>query len=238
MKKTLLILMAVCMVASIAGADTLTVNSAAAMGGTGTACGGGNCGLDVLHDNTSAAYVRDDSPTAETVYRFEYLFDPNAISPEVDNWRQAIFGAFGPNPRPNNPGNPCPTSATVQLPLMRVFLWLKGGSGQNYFVVGHLMGNQCGNRQVGNISIPDDGPVKICGELETGTPGRGALAVVGVGDACPATGDAAWSERDVNNVETNVENARMGPLGTNNFAQGENGHLYFDEFASFRTLNP
>lgn len=236
MKKTLLILMALGMIAGFASADTLTVNAAAAMGGTGTACGGGNCGLDVHHDNTSAAYVRDDSPTAETIYRFEYLFDPNAISPAVDNWRQAIFGAFGPNPRPALAD--CPISPTVQLPLMRVFLWLKGGSGQNYFVVGHLMGNQCGNRQVGNISISADGPVKICGELETGTPGRGALAVVGVGDACPATGSAAWAERDVNNVETNVENARMGPLGTNNFAQGEDGNLYFDEFASFRTLTP
>ncbi len=85
MKKTLLVLMAVCMVASIAGADSLTVNSAAAMGGTGTACGGGNCGLDVTHDNTSAAYVRDDSPTAETIYRFEFLFDRHAISPVNDN---------------------------------------------------------------------------------------------------------------------------------------------------------
>ncbi len=233
MKKTMI--MTICTLvagAGLASADTLSV-----LGTPDITPLEGNYSMVVSHDNSTAAYVRDDTPDGETIYRYEFLFDPNGISPETGNWRQGIFSANGQNPRPNNPNNPCPMSSTVKVPLMRVFLVMKGGLGQNYFIMGLLMGNQCGYRQISPwFPIDDSGPVKICAELVVGLPGSGAIAVVGPTEECPSA--AGMSQRDVNNNETAVGQARLGAIGTNGYGQGENGDLYFDSFASFRTLAP
>ncbi|MGB5390981.1 MAG: hypothetical protein WBP10_12450, partial [Thermoanaerobaculia bacterium] len=74
MKSRIIAITAV-MVLVIAGAglaDTLEVIGAAAMEGS--------FGLRVNHDNTSTAYVQDNSPNEESIYRYEFLFNPNNIS--------------------------------------------------------------------------------------------------------------------------------------------------------------
>ena len=91
---------AVFMFTGPAWANAIAVNNAAAMGSSnGTACGGSDCGMDVTHDNASMAFVQDNSPNNETVYRAEFLFNPVAVSATV-NFRQPIFTALARVPNP------------------------------------------------------------------------------------------------------------------------------------------
>ncbi len=240
MKKTFLILTAVTMIASIAGADSLAVNDTAAMGGTGTACGGSNCGLEVLHDNTSVAYVQDNSPSQENIYRFEFLFNPNDISNGISlNWRHTIFWAQSANPRPGN--GTCPAGVNAKVFATRVFLTLRQG-GQRYGVRSVMMGNICGKLGTLNLDVPQNSASKICGYFwQATTPdgmGEHGVAVVGPTDACPSDGSTAYTTNQIRNAELSVIQAQMGSLAVNNFNRGENGSMYFDEFASFRTLAP
>ena len=238
MKKSWIIFAALAMLFMAAGAsaDSLQVNNTAAMGGTGTACGGSNCGLEVLHDNTSAAYVQDNTPTDESVYRGSFLFNPNNISPETGNFRQVLFSGVGTNP---NPGNfSCPAGANINV--FRIWGYFTGGSGQIYNVQMWGAGNQCGNRGTSRISISKDQPVRICWEWTTGSANTGtiALATTAIADPCPTSGDGAWVTNTLSNQNTDLDLVRLGTPATNNFGVGENGSMYYDEFESFRTLSP
>jgi hypothetical protein len=237
MKKSwLVILVSLFCLAGVASADSLQVNNAAAMGGTGTACSGNNCGLEVLHDNTSAAYVQDNTPNDETVFRGSFLFNPNSISPETVNFRHPIFNAIGTNPNPNV--GDCNAAANANA--LRIWLYCIGGSGQNYTIQAWANGNQCGARATNRLPIASDQPVRICWEMTTGNSNTGeiALAIVDDADPCPTSGDGAWDTRSLTNGLVDVDLVRMGSTGTNNFGAGANGSMYFDEYESFRTLTP
>lgn len=233
MRGKILVLTAIMLaVSGVAFADTLAVNNAAALGGSGTACGGSNCGLEVTHDNSSVAYVEDLTPDNEGVYRFNFLFNP-ASTTTTGNFRQTIFRAISPNPGTTN----CPGGSFVSG--MRIFYYRTGGSGQNPSILAFVNGNQCGERTVGGrISINDNEAIRICFELETGNSlaGKGRIAVVDAASSCPASGDPAYQERDVSNGLISVDRVRMGTPQTNGFGAGETATLYFDEFESFRTL--
>lgn len=223
--------------AGLASADTLTVNNAAAMGGTGTACSGSNCGLQVTHDNTSAAYVQDNTPDNEAIYRFEFMFDPNGVPDTTGSgFRQEIFRGTGTNPRPGQ-GLCHPSNAFADA--LKVFLFRNGSNG-NVSVSAWVYGNQCGARGLNNVSISSSGPVKICGEWEAGSSdtGRFAVATVATNASCPPSGDGAYVFRTTTNHDTAIVQVRMGTIAPNANGAGENGNLYFDEFASFRTLAP
>jgi hypothetical protein len=61
--------------------NSLSVNASAALtGSSGSACGGSPCGLQVLMDSGSDAYVQSDHPAAETTYNVTYRIDPNGIA--------------------------------------------------------------------------------------------------------------------------------------------------------------
>ena len=242
MKKLVLLLtlMAAVTFAGAAFGNSLSVTSAAAMGGVAqNNCSGdglpGPCGLQVFHDNTSLSYVEDRTPAAETIYRATFLFNPNNISPG-SNLRQRIFRAIGPNPRPGL--GACSPTASLN-PAFELWLFLPGGSGQNYVLQMYGLGNQCGPRATGQFLIAPDQPVRVCMEYESGNSntGRIRLAVVTPADPCPTSG-AAYSEAILNNGFTNVNRVLMGIPTLNNFGAGESGDLYFDEFESFRTLAP
>lgn len=221
-------------VTGAAFADTLDVNNTAAMGGSGTACGGSNCGLQVTHDNSSVAFVEDLTPDNEGIYRFNFLFNPAATTTTA-NVRQTIFNAISPNPNPNV--GDCPASAFVSA--YRIFYYRTGGSGQNGSILAFLNGNQCGQRTIGaRIPVTDNDPVRICGEMETANSnnGMGRIAIVDDAASCPPSGDPAYQERAISNGLTSVDRVRMGTPQTNNFGAGETMTLFFDEFESFRTL--
>lgn len=225
------------LVSGVVAADSLTVNNTAAMGGTGTNCGGSNCGLDVFHDNTDSAYVQDSTPGDETTYRASFLFNPNGISPG-SNLRQPIFYGLDNNP---NPGAGVCGAATFQTNY-RCFLYLTGGIGQNYSVQCFARGNLCGEAATARLSISDLNPTKVCVEYETGAALSGRVAVAAVSpvtDPCPTSGDPAWAERAItNSLFSGVDFVRLGTPATNGFGAGESGNMYFDEFESFRTLAP
>lgn len=246
MKKTLLIVLTLTVIAGVAGADSLDVNNTAALGGTGTACSGGNCGLEVFHDNTSKAYVQDDSPADEAIYRASFLFDPNSIAATTAgtaSFRHPIFGAYGPNPDPGNFS--CPN--TVRIPMVRVFfLWRWWDD--SYYLQGIGNGDRCGARAAfvnGDSSqrriLFSDGPIRVCVEVETGPSetGRFRIAAVAANASCPTSEDGgAWAWRPITNGNMAVNQARLGSIDLNNFGTGEDGSYYTDEFESFRTLSP
>lgn len=232
MKKSLVTMVVLMAVAGFGYADDLEV-----LGSPTITPLEGDFTMVVNHDNTSAAYVQDNSPDGETIYRYEFLFHPNQISPENGNWRQGIFAVNGDNPRPNNASNACPNSETVKVPVVRVFFWTYGGSGQLYSVKAIAMSNQCGVRGTARVNIPSNEARKICGYVTTGSPGEVGLTAVGVAEECPSYG-AGYATNTVNNVEHAVVHVRLGTLGTNVYNVGEDGPFYFDSFASFRTLAP
>lgn len=240
MKRTTLLIVALALVAGPALADSLSVNATSAMNSTAY-------GLQVFHDNSDVAYVQDDTPANETVYRFEYLFNPNNIAATGSaDWTMTLFGAQGPNPRPNNAANPCPLNANFPVFPMRVMLIATGAGNATPVVRATMMSNICGVLGAPAFVLSQSGPVKICGYFIQGqgpvpgpqTPGEVGLAVVSAGSACPSDGSAAYKTVTTNNDEHNVSFARMGSLGTNGYGAGENGSVYFDEFASYRTLAP
>jgi hypothetical protein len=221
-------------VTGAAFADTLAVNNTAAMGGSGTACGGSNCGLEVTHDNSSVAYVEDLTPDNESIYRFNFLFNPASTTTSAQV-RQTIFNVITANPNPNN--GDCSGGAFVSA--MRGFYYRTGPGGINGSVLVYINGNLCGQRSVGlRIPLTDNDPVRICAEMETGNSnsGMGRVTVVDDAASCPPSGDPAYQERAVSNGLIAVDRIRIGTPQTNNFGAGETMTLYFDEFESFRTL--
>ena len=220
---------ALVLVAPVATADTLEVL-------TGAAALEGTYGLAVPHDNTSKAYVQDDTPDSEIVYRGSFMFNPNNISPATGNWRQEIFKVTGLNPRPGV-GVCHPTNQFGDA--VKLFLVMVNG-GADYKIQGWVFGNQCGARGLNNIPIATDQPVKICWEWEalSTDAGRLAVAVTDTASACPTSGDPAWVERTTTNHDTAVTSVRLGTPSQNNFGAGENGTMYFDSFESYRTMTP
>jgi hypothetical protein len=218
--------------AGLASADSLTVTPAAAMGGT-------NYGLEVYHDNTDRAYVEDQTPAAETTYRATFLFNAGTVTGATGNFRQSLFRALGPNPNPGVglcPADPDASQAFIQLWLFQV----AGGTQSSLQVFGR--GNQCGEQAVAASRIPisNNQDYRVCMEWQTGASLTGwvALAVTDPASACPVSGDPAWKVTNMTNGNTRIDFIRMGTPATNAFGAGESLTMFFDEFASFRTLTP
>lgn len=227
----MIILTAAVLVAGSVAADSLSVVPEAAMGGT-------NYGLKVDHDNTSLAEVRDDSPTGETVYRSEFLFNAKSVTTS-QNYRQLIFQGTGPNPQPGV--GACPPAAAFAT-TFRIFhnTFGPGGLGQVSSLVMWVNGNQCGQLGVPGHIIQRDHEYRVCMEWTTGNglTGVAASAVVDAANPCPPSGDAAYHTRNVSNGFMSTDFIELGTPRTNFIGAGETSTLYFDEFASFRTLAP
>jgi hypothetical protein len=226
------IVVAMAMAGTVA-ADSLTVNAGAAMGGT-------NFGLEVTHDNSSPAYVQDNTPDGETVYRFDFLFNVASMTGQSINFRQEIIRAIGSNPNPGV-GN-CPVNPADLIGTIRVWLYQTGGGGQNPSIQLWAKGNWCGERGSLRIPINYNTDYRICVEWKEGAAAldNAGVAVVDAGNACPTSGDPAWQymTATLNSIGNDVGIVRMGTPSNNSFGAGESGVLYFDEFASYRTLTP
>lgn len=231
MKKTILFLVVAALAAGTVAADTLTVTNAAAMGGT-------TWGMEVFHDNSSLTEVRDDSPNGETVYRSEFLFNAREVN-TTQNYRQLIFQGTGPNPQPGV--GACPPAA-VFATTFRIFhnTFGPGGQGQVSSLVMWVNGNQCGQLGVPGHIIQRNTEYRVCMEWTTGNglTGVAASAVVPAANPCPPSGDAAYNTRAVSNGFMSTDFIELGTPRTNFIGAGETSILYFDEFASFRTLAP
>ncbi len=259
-KRMILIAAGLLLLAGSAMADSLMVTNAAAMGpgaavndcavalnpdGTDATPGDnepGPCGLEVVHDNTSAAFVQDDSPNAETIYRFEFIYNPRSVGSSGNGTPFAftMFTALADNARPSNPGNPCPLAAHLPVFPARIFARYGGPGLTIPGVRMTIMTNFCGVLGSPVVYWVENEARKICAIVEIGAPGRGALAIVGENDTCPPDDDPAYAEvpGPFNNNELPVQGARLGNILPNPYGGGESGSYYLDEFASFRTLAP
>jgi len=247
MKKVFLAVLVFALSVSGASADSLDVNNTAALGGTGTACGGSNCGLEVTHDNSSIAFVQDDSPNGETLYRAEFLI--NVASADLnpgEGLRQPIFVALGNNPRPGV-GLCSPVAAFVEA--VRCFHTPRNfGAGTRQGVICWSRGDFCGERNTPEVLWVDDGPggadldsdgaSKMCFEWESNSGTDAGKIRLGVVDDDAACSSATLGETNVTNNDVTVEFVRLGTPQLNGFGFGENFTYYFDEFASFRTVSP
>ncbi len=219
---------------SLAMADTLSVNASAAMNGS-------NYGLEVFHDNSSVAYVEDDTPDGESVYRFSFIYNPRTLGSSGNGapWAMTIFGAMGANPRPNS-ASACPQNAAIPVFPVRIFARYGGPGLTIPGVRMTVMTNFCGVLGSPPIYWTENVPKKICGFVETGTPLHAGIAVVDPGDSCPSADDPAYSlvPATANNNEHAVDFCRLGNLAINPYNAGESGSFYVDEFESYRTLAP
>ncbi|MEM8933237.1 MAG: hypothetical protein AAGE94_18760 [Acidobacteriota bacterium] len=233
MKKLAFVLLVGALISGVAVADSLSVQAGAAMGGT-------NFGLEVLHDNTSIAYVQDDSPNAERTYRAEFLFAVPSLtkSPGV-GFRQTIFTAIGSNPRPGV-GLCSPTAAFIEA--IRCFHWNRSPTGVELQCFSR--GDFCGERNSGDlidINTQDtntNGSVRVCIEWVGGVGTDGGSISLGVVDDDEACTAAAMNGNNLTNNDVDVQFVRLGTPQGNFFSASENVTYYFDEFASFRTLAP
>lgn len=226
-------------VAAPSAADSWAVTAAAAMGGGGTMCGGGPCGLEISHNNmTTPAYVEDRSPNDETVYRAEFLFDAKTVSTTA-NYRQPLFNAIARNPDPTGTTGVCPTAQFVTA--FRLFHQAYGGLGQISSLILWGTGNLCGERATTGIIINRNQEYRVCVEWTLGvTSGGGtiALAAVDSSSSCPSSGDSAYHIRALNNSHIKVDRVQLGTPQLNFFGVGETSTLYFDEFASYNSVFP
>ena len=129
--------------------DSLSVTSTAAMGGVAqNDCSGDNqpgpCGLEVFHDNSSLAYVQDDSPADESVYRATFLYNPNNIQASTTEgpWRQMILKGIAPNVNRNQFN--CPDIAFINGFMLFDVHW--GTVGANCSILAWAPGNVCGQQ--------------------------------------------------------------------------------------------
>ncbi len=78
--KCVLVVVGIGLLASTAGAASLGVETYAALNGT-------NYGLEITFDGTTAAaFVKDDTPAGETVYRAQFWFDVNTWDGIDSDW--------------------------------------------------------------------------------------------------------------------------------------------------------
>ncbi len=203
------------LLAAPGAADTLSVTHAAAMGGT-------SWGMQVFHDNTTSAFVQDDTPTGEKSYRATFLLEVGTVTvPSHLNFRQALLRGIG-----SCPGSP--SVAVLQLWLYQT----ASGTVSNLQVYGK--GNLCGDQSASRIQVANNQPYRVCLEYQTGSGGTGfvALAVTDAAAACPPSGDAAWKKVSFSNHLTSLELIRLGTPAANAFGAGETVTLYFDEYVS------
>jgi len=239
MKRVFLAILVFALCVSGASADSLQVNNAAALAGS--------FGLEVTHDNASIAYVQDDTPAGEKVYRAEFMI--NVASADLnpgEAMRQTIFVAIGNNPRPGV-GLCHPTNAFIEA--IRCFHRpINFGVGTRQGVLCWSRGDFCGERSVpenlwiddgpGGGDVDQDGASKLCVEWESNSGTDAGKIRMGVVDDGASCSTATLGEADVTNNDVTVEFVRLGTPQMNGFGMGENFTYYYDDFASFRTVSP
>jgi hypothetical protein len=208
-----------------ANANSLTVNAAAAMGGSvGSNCGGSPCGLQVNvsdGDNTQA-YVETDEPNAEKHYDLTFWLNPGGMTMSpVAGQNHFIFGKL---------------YRTMQPSAQHTFIYLKrnnAGTAYRLAVLTRKNNGQfifCGEFFLGNSPTPPDRQIRVEWQAATAPAAMdGYCKVYRDGSATPivqATG--------IDNDTYQVDYARFGlPPGADVDA-GSFGHFFFDEFVSVR----
>lgn len=189
-----------------------------------TAAMEGECGLEILYAG-STAFVQDNSPNNEKIYRASFLFDPspaNMPSPSVQTLLEG-FGTIGPN-----------FGVTFRLQLYK-----NNHGAHRLFVL--VFTNQRAKRASGTFRIglpgvpPDAG--RVCFEWQAAGTNQGfaRFAYVDQASSCPSDpGD--YITKFTTNEFWNLTGIKLGVARPP--AAAATGSMYFDSFESFRTLAP
>lgn len=209
--------------------NSLSVTSAAAMG-NGVAqntCSGdaqpGPCGLELHWEpgQTNLAFVQDDSPNGETVYRARWFMDLNNFDMPAQK-RNFFFINHGLYSGTGNPQN-----TVLRMPI---------GFANNLHIIGmEVWDNQLNRKGVPWCIVPSDGPFEVQIEFTAGNvpnPGSARLQIFEGGvETCNHIAAGGIQNGAFNiNFQTLLTRAEGG-LNTPSV-------IYIDEFSSFRTLAP
>lgn len=208
-RRILVALVGAVLLAPLAGAATLNVNSSAAMAGT-------NYGLEMIMDGTThGSFVRDDTPNDEVIYRAQFWFNPNTWNgPEgatvilARTTDETLFYA------------PFQVLLTKKSGLWRVYVRAQNNTGVVRFT------NRI-NLTPGTPSLLQVEWVK--GDVPGTLSGDVTLSVL---DGAAAGQSVATGLNNSNIYADNIVLGALQPQTT------QTGSYYFDEFASFRTLAP
>lgn len=194
----------------VVNAASLDVNATAAMAGT-------NFGLATTFTNdTVKAYVKDETPDGETIYRVQYWFDPATVN-MADRTFYTMF------------------RATRSAPLNAAFMVLHKYVGGTHRIWLRGLNNPGSVRFSTRIDLMPGSPSLIQVEWTQGdTPG----VLSGNATMTILSGYASGQvvSIDLNNSDYVVDDCLMGAVG--NIPATTSGTIYFDEFASYRTLAP
>jgi len=201
------------------------VTAAAAMGpdNGGTACGGGNCGYEcTLDGNTSPAFVQDDSPQDETVYRACFRYDPSNLDPFAGS-PGMIYIPIRATHQDSFKAN-FQIILTQKVNLNRLSIRSVTNSGAVRF--SNRINASGANRYCVTSTVSDTPGVANGNVMMQVTDGPQAGQCVSTTDFSPG----------LNNSQVPVQNLLAGAVG--NINPGISGPAYFDEFESYRTLGP
>lgn len=191
--------------------NSVAVTGAAAMNGT-------NFGLEVSLDgaSTNLAYVQDDTPTDETVYRASFWVNANNLGMALFQRFPIFLGRDDAN------GN-----------VLRLQLHYNGNNHRLRLQIRKNNGDWVQAREMGDtgpqfLAIGSDTPRDVLIEARYENSNMGFVRLV-------ANGRTFFKEGyQAGNYE--IDHIRFG--ATRNLTAALNGSFYLDEFQSFRTLAP
>lgn len=194
--------------------NSLDVNGTAALNGT-------SFGLELMFQpgQSNIAFVQDDSPSAETVYRAAWWMDANNFD-GVEPARNFFFFAHGDNAA--FPGPP--------LPIIRALIFTVNGNKAFRMSVWDNANNPKG---ILGCLIPSSGPIQVEFEWTAGnvpTPGDLVYRVFDGGVEICEESVAGGIQNGF--ITANFQSFQTRPEG----GVQSNTSLYIDEFESFRTL--
>jgi hypothetical protein len=211
------IAVAASLVAGTAGANSLDVNSDAALGGSvGTACGGSPCGLEVILTDTASAYVESDHPNQERHVDITFNLDPNdVVLPDRPNGTPGRFRVMkGYREAGNNP-------------RQHLFVTLKRNNTNTQYRLAILQRNDAGNFEfVGEFFVGNtDNEIRIDWTGADVGMNNGSVVVY-------RNGVQRASLTGIDNDTWNIDMVRMGAI--DEIDTGVAGSVYQDEYVSLR----
>ena len=193
----------------VLAANSIDVNASAAMEGS--------FGLEAIADGTATnAFVQDDSPANETIYRASFMFDPNSMT-MITGGRHIVFSATADSTNGNK--------AAITLQVKRK------SSG---FAIRAMSQVTAGTQRekTGDIALTDaPHTVQLEWQVASGS---------GVADGylrLTVDGTTFVERTNIRSFTQSIKNAKLGHLASSVDPATVGSH-YFDDFQSFRTLAP
>lgn len=231
-RRTLVLLLTLAFVSTGAFAANWAVNADAAIDGA--------FGFEVLmNGDTQSAFVFDDTPDNETVYRAQFKIDWNDLAFAANSGPTSNLGVF----KLWDMDQPAP------LPRQFLTIGLRRGGDENRKIFAKIINfdgvnstptwrNEANSPMEINLpSGPAGYPVIVRVEFTQGTttgPGDGVVSLARATNFDPTN----FNTKTHSEVENDVINVDRAQLGATAADADSTGSFYLDSFESFRTLAP